>query len=348
MLDKVRHISLKIDREAMPEFRYAFGATLIMAFSTLFGGELAFIIPYLALNFLSPGTTQPKFKQAISFVLIVALSSFSALVFTSFLFQYLLIYIPLLALILFWIFYTDAVSLIAKIFLIMSFLAIPVPYPEMTVVDWGKAISLTLIIGSAFSIAVVWFVYVLFPDKPIQEISKAQQSNKTRISEKDRRFNAFAVLLVTFPVILSFIFFQWNDYLLLLVYIVMYTMMSEVGKAQGKIKIYGNIIGGAVTLIFYQLIITVPIFLFFILLFLAVALMFSVKIFSGKPNAAYYKTGFSTLTLIIGDVTIGTENASSEIWLRIIQIFIAVVYIVVGLEIINYYKIKSSFIPNTS
>jgi hypothetical protein len=51
----------------------------------------------------------------------------------------------------------------------------------------------------------------------------------------------------------------------------MFTMMSEIGKTQGKIKIYGNIIGGAVTLIFYYLIIIVPNLFFFILLFLGMA-----------------------------------------------------------------------------
>ena len=342
MLGKTRHISLKINEEVMPEFRYAFGATLIMAFATAFGGELAFVIPYLALNFLSPGTTQPKFKQALGFVLIVAVASISALVFTSFLFKYLWIYIPLLALILFWIFYTERISFIAKLFLILSFLAIPVPYPGMTVVEWGKAISFTLIIGSAFSVIVVWFVYVLFPDKKTAH-KKVKKKDVKGAGERARRFNALAVLAVTFPVILLFIFFQWNDYLLILVYIVMFTMMSEIGKTQGKIKIYGNIIGGAVTLIFYYLIIIVPNLFFFILLFLGMALIFSIKIFSGKPNAMYYKTGFSTLTLIIGDVTVGTENASSEIWLRIIQIFIAVAYVIIGLEFINYYKAKRKY-----
>jgi hypothetical protein len=342
MLDKKRLKLLKINQNVMPMFRYAFGATLIMAFAMAFGGQLAFVIPFLALNFLSPGTKKPTLKQAIVFVLIVAVSSVSALLFTSFLFPYPLVYIPLLALILFGVFYTDRINLISKIFLILSFLAIPVMYPGMNVMEWGSAITLTLIIGSALSILVVWFVYLLFPDKYIQkEQRKAPANKKQEIQDqKERLYNAVGVLLVTFPVVLGFIFFQWNSSILVLTYIVLFTMMSDVGKVQGKIKIYGNIIGGAVTLVFYQMIVIVPNFFFFILLFLGVALLFSTKIFSGKPDAIYYKTAFATLTLVIGNVSIGTENATNEIWLRLLQIFIAVAYMIVGLEIINFYRDK--------
>jgi hypothetical protein len=341
MFANSKQISLRINSEIMPELRYAIGATLIMAFAMAFGGQLAFVIPYLALNFLAPGTKIPKIKQAVIFILIVAVSSISALIFTSFFFPYPLVYIPLLALILFWIFYTDKISFIAKIFLIMSFLAIPVPNPLMNVTEWGAAIAITLITGSASSIFMVWIVYSLFPDKKTdKETGNKTAKAASKLSQRERINNALAILFVTFPVIIVFIFFQLSDYLLILVYIVLFTMMSDVGKIQSKIKIYGNIIGGIATIIFYEMIIIVPEFFFFVLLFFGTALFFSKKIFSGKTNAVYYKTAFSTLTLIIGDISMGSENASNEIYLRIIQIFIAVIYIIIGLELINHIKKK--------
>ena len=338
MFDKNKKIPIKINSELMPMLRFAFGATLIMAFSMAVGGKLSYIIPYLALNFLSPGTKMLKLKQSIFFVLIVAISSISALIFTSVFFAYPLVYIPLLALILFFIFYTNKISIISKKFLMVSFLAIPIPDPNLSVVEWGTAITYTLIIGSAFSIFMIWIVYTIFPDKyePQQVNINTKKATAPIINQKERIYNALGILMITFPVILAFIFFQWNDFLLILIYIVMFTMMEEDGKTESKIKFYGNIIGGIATIIFYEMITIVPNFFFFTLLFLGTALVFSKKIFSGKTNAIYYKTGFSTLTLIIGDISLGTENASNEIWLRILQIFIAVSYVIVGLEIINH------------
>jgi len=341
MFAKNRHISLKIDTKVKPEFRYAIGATLIMGFTMAFGGQLSFIIPFLSLNFLSPGTKMPQLKQAISFVLIVSIASFSSLIFNVLFFNYLLVYIPLLSLILFGIFYTTSLSLLSKIFFIISFLATPVPYPDMNIGSWAIAITTTLILGSALSILVVWVIYAIFPDPKdsVPEKKKNAQINNT--SQKERIFNAVSISIVTLPIVFAFIFFQWNDYILILIYIVIFTMLTDMGKIQGKIKIYGNIIGGIATIIFYNLIMIVPLFSFFILLYFGTALLFSSKIFSSKQNSVFYKTGFSTLTLIIGDISIGTENASNEIWLRILQIFIAVIYVITVLEIINHYQQKN-------
>jgi hypothetical protein len=105
-------------------------------------------------------------------------------------------------------------------------------------------------------------------------------------------------------------------------------MLPIPGHKTGAVKFYGNLIGGAATLIFYWLIITVPNLFFFILLYIGTALFFASKVFSGKPSAQYFKTGFSALTLIIGGTILSTDQAGAEIGNRIFQVMMAVVYVV--------------------
>jgi ABC-type dipeptide/oligopeptide/nickel transport system permease subunit len=85
----------------------------------------------------------------------------------------------------------------------------------------------------------------------------------------------------------------------------------------------------------------VPYFPFFILLLLGTALLFAVRIFSKRPDATLYKTGFSALVLIIGGVVTGTDEAGSEIWMRIIQVMTAVFYVVAASAIIDVVKTQS-------
>jgi len=334
---------LKTDIQYMPVLRYAFGITLIMGYAMAFGGDLSYIVPYLALNFLAPGTKMPTLKQGVNFVGVVAVTSVTGFFFTSFFYNYTWVYIPLLGMVLFYIYYTSRLTFIIKLFLLIALLAFPVPMPGIDTVTWAYAITNTLVIGSVFSIMMVWVVYSLFPDKPVlhsgtKSTSAAAQKDQ---DQKERFRKAFETFIVTFPVVLLFIFYQWGNSLIILIYIVVLSMMQEAGRTTGKVKVAGNLIGGLATIVFYELIIVVPYFPFFILLLLGTALLFAVRIFSKRPDAALYKTGFSALVLIIGGVVTGTDEAGSEIWMRIIQVMTAVFYVVAASAIIDVVKTQS-------
>jgi hypothetical protein len=345
MFDKLSNIlsKFKYSPEYRPALRYAFGSSLIMALVMLTGAELGYIIPMLALNFLGPGSVQPGVKQSVGFVLIVAASSIFAYIFTAFFYDYMLIYIPLLALILIWVYYTTAISMVTKLFLLISLLASPVPIPWMDIKTWSFILAGTLTTGAVFTIIVVWIVFALFPDrkmdKPGQKVKKTLPANSV---PKDIRLqNALKIFLVTFPVVLLFIFFQGGNALLVLIYIVILAMLPRsAGRMAGKGKIYGNIIGGLVTIFFYEILTIVPNFFFFIMLFLGTALLFSEIVFAGKSYSVLFKTGFSTLTLIIGSTTNSTDNAANEIWLRIFQVMLAVIYVVGAYYILDAFMLK--------
>ena len=120
-------------------------------------------------------------------------------------------------------------------------------------------------------------------------------------------------------------------------------MMPQVGKEKGKVKLMGNLIGGVATLIFYELIVIVPNFIFFLILYMGTALLFANKVFSNNPHAQYYKTAFSVLTLIIGEVSFDTSTAGSEIWIRIIQVMTAVAYVLIALSVLDAFRKRREF-----
>ena len=51
--------------------------------------------------------------------------------------------------------------------------------------------------------------------------------------------------------------------------------------------------------------------------------------------ASIYGSGFSTFLLILGSVTSSDSEAASEVWSRVIQISIAVIYVVTAVGIMN-------------
>ncbi len=344
MFDKLSNILSKFrySAEYRPALRYAFGSTLIMAMVMSTGAELGYIIPMLALSFIGPGSKQPSLKQSIGFIIIVAASSIFAFVFTVFFYEYMLIYIPLLALILIWIYYTTSISIMAKLFLLISLLASPVPIPGVDIKVWSYILAATLTTGAIFTMIVVWIVFALFPDNKKDIIKQAAQKPQSKPIPKDIRLrNALEIFVVTFPIVLLFIFFQGGNALLVLLYIVILAMLPRSsGRMAGKGKIYGNIIGGLITIVFYEILIIVPNFFFFILLFLGTALIFSEIVFAGKKYSGLFKTGFSTLTLIIGSTTNSTDNAANEIWIRVFQVMLAVFYVVGAYYIWDTFLLK--------
>jgi hypothetical protein len=86
MFAKVRniHTALWTDRASRPMLRYAFGITIVMLVAQLFGGQLAYLIPFLSLNFLAPGTKRPTLKSSFGFLMIVTVSMYAGFLFVHF------------------------------------------------------------------------------------------------------------------------------------------------------------------------------------------------------------------------------------------------------------------------
>ena len=344
MFAKIRnmHTALWTDRASRPMLRYAFGITVVMAFTMMFGGQLAYLIPFLALNFIGPGSKKPTLKGSIEFLLIVAVSMMAGFLFVHFLYEKMIVYILLLGISLFLIFYTDKVGFLVKLFMIIALLAMPVHSPSLNAAQWAYAVGMVLFMASLTAVIVSWLVFALFPDLPDPDAAAEVPRKKPnpKIEKRIRLQSALETFIVAFPIVMLFLFFQWSDALLVLVYVVIFSMLPGVVHKAGVVRILGNLTGGIATIIFYQLIIIVPNLFFFLMLFLGTALLFATYIFSGKPFAPFLKTGFSALVMIIGESALSTSDAGASVWQRVFQVMIAVTYVIVGFKVIEAFKKK--------
>jgi len=102
-----------------------------------------------------------------------------------------------------------------------------------------------------------------------------------------------------------------------------------------------NLGGGLVAVIFYQLLLVSPTYLFAVCGFFALALLFGRQLFSDKPLAPLYGSAFSTVLILIGT---GTSEYSGEadanFYVRILQITFAVCYVIGALSLLQSLHVR--------
>lgn len=318
--------------------RYALGSTLLMALAMGIGWNLAYITPVLALGFFAPGSTMPSFKEGLAFVAAIALTTLSGFLFTKFFLDYILLFILLLGLALLAIFYTNKLGPKPKVFMLISLLLIPMLGLQ------NLAISLVftkMFIGSAaITIGLVWVIYSLFPDKPVPVVTGAAKAAGEGASARDRFSYALDTLIIVFPVVLVFFFFQWSGGLIILIFITILSMQPSFNYKAGMAMIIGNLLGGIFAIVAYELVVMVPFYPYFVLMVLAVSLFFASRLFSRSPRAPLFGMGFSTFLLITGQSISGTDDAGGKVWMRVVMIMIAVIYVVTAFRVMEAYKEK--------
>lgn len=325
------------DADIRPVVRYAVGSTLLMAMAMGIGWDMAFLTPVLALGFFAPGTGMPRFKEGMGFVGIIAVTTYTGFIFTRFFLDYTMLFILLMTLALLSIFYTKRLKAKAKVFMLISLLLLPML--GMQSMALAYAFTQAFILGAAITILLVWVVYALFPDKPrTKETQEDPVPPAAAPSDEDRFRYALETLIVVFPVVLAFFFFQWSGGLIILIFITILSMQPSFNYKAGMAMIMGNLLGGIFAIVLYELLVMVPQYVFFILMVLATAIFFSSRLFSLNPKAPLFGMGFSTFLLIMGQSISGTDDAGEKVWMRVIMIMIAVIYVVTAFSIIEAYK----------
>jgi DUF2955 family protein len=328
----------RVSDDALPVMRYALGTTLIMAIAMGVGWELSFLTPVLSLGFFAPGATKPSLKIGIGFVITVTLCVMFGFFFTKYFIEYILAFIPLLAIILFHVYYNDKLNGMAKVFMLIALTLIPML--GLQSIALAFAVSKSLIIGATVTILVVWMIYIIFPD-PIKNttVKSISKSDPVTVPTLFFRYKkALETMLVVFPMLLMFLFFQWTGAMIVLIMVALLSMQPSFSSKTGMAMIVGNLMGGIAAIILFELLVVVPIFVFFLLLITGAGLFFATKLFEGKPASPLFGMAFSTMILVLGQSTGGTADAGEKVWMRVLQIMIAVIYLVVALRVIQEFK----------
>ena len=320
--------------------RYAVGSTLAMAVAMGLDWPLSFLTPVLTLSFLASPAPRPTLKMGFGFVLTIAVASYVGLLVGRTLLPYPLVFIPFVGLLLFRIYYAKGSSLPPLLILWLLIALLLIPLMMMQSHALANMIAYNLVISGGVTLLVVWISYALLPDRVDGESSNVSVAKPPAPTTEERFRTAVDTTIVVFPVLVLFYFFELAGALLILIMIALLSMQPGFAKdfKGGKALIIGNTIGGIAAIIFYELLVIMPEYVFLIVLTLLAGLMFGSRLFSGKPKAALYGMAFSTLLLVIGSTTSSSGEADAKVYTRIIQLMAAVIYVVVAFGLLEHLK----------
>lgn len=336
MLDRLQNTSFfSIEWSGLiPVLRYVIGSCFILGVTSLMNYDLAYLTSVLALGYLAPGAKPLSFKQGSGFITILAIITGVTVIFTELFLDYALVFMPLLLLSLLWLYYTDKLPMMVKLFSLVSLVIIPFVSIDSGAI--GSYVAVRLVFNAFMAIILSQLVFIIFPlceaDVPFEK--KKQDVEKQ--SEVERYKYAVSIILILLPVLLLFYMFKLSSSILVLTFIAILSISPTLSNPKvGLVMIVANILGGVFGILAYRLLTIVPNFTFMILIALSIGIFFGSRLFSDSKYAGIFGSGFSTFLLILGSVTSSDADAGSEVWSRVIQISIAVSYVVLAFGILN-------------
>lgn len=336
MLDRLQKISVfSIQWDLLiPMLRYVLGSCFILGVTSLMNYDLAYLTSVLALGYMAPGAKPLSFKQGGGFLLVLTIITGLTVVFTEIFLDYALVFMPLLLLSLMWLYYTDKLPMMVKLFALVSLIIIPFVSIDSGAI--GSYVAMRLVFNALMAIVLSQIVFWVFPlcDADIPFEKKKQEAKKQ--SGVERFKYAAKIILILLPVLLLFYMFKLSSSVLVLTFVAILSISPALANPKvGMVMIVANILGGIFGILAYKLLIIVPNFIFMILISLSIGLFFGSRLFSSSKYAGIFGSGFSTFLLILGSVTSSDAEAGSKVWSRVIQISMAVTYVVIAFGILD-------------
>jgi hypothetical protein len=299
------------------------------------------------LSFLASPAPRPTIKQGVGFVSTIAVACFAGLMLGKYLLSYPVVYVPFTGLILFRLYYYMASgrSPMLTTWLLIAFLVIPLI--TITSPAIANMVAVGILISATATVCVVWLTHGLLPDPPGASLNAPAAAAVSKpVPPAEERFKTAAIsTLVVLPMFVLFYSFKLQSSLLILIFIALLSAQPGFAsnfKAGGALVI-GNVMGGAAAILMYELLVMVPQFYFLIIMTFFAGLIFGTRVFSDKPIAKLFAMAFSTLLLVIGSTTAsGSAEAGSKVYTRVLQITIAVVYVVMAFGVADRFVRRRS------
>ncbi|HAW52147.1 MAG TPA: hypothetical protein DCX54_07450 [Flavobacteriales bacterium] len=318
---------------SVPVFRYAFGLALVCGVAMISAHLLAYLTPVLAINLFNPGSKPVGVKSAFFLIVSLFIANLGGMNFSKLFLSTPVVFILLFGLSLFFIYYLNSLNIILKLWLIVSLLLIPFLSSFMPQI--AVAISIGLMLNLGIAILCSWVIFAIFPDH--RKLESSAKQKKTGLPLLSPGLTAFRSVLVVLPIVIIFYSYQLSGSILIMVFVVILSMNPQTANLKaGGIMIIANILGGLLAIIAYQLICVFPNVIFIMLLTALVGLYCGKHLFSNDPKGAIYGSAFSTYLLVLGSVlSAESGDAGEKTWDRIIQISIAILYVVSAFAFLN-------------
>ncbi|MEA3413852.1 MAG: DUF2955 domain-containing protein [Pseudomonadota bacterium] len=318
--------------------RFAFGATAVTAIAFALAWPLYFVTPILVVVSLGMPLPAPTLGQGWNNILYVFVAFVLGLVFALLLLPYPLVFAPVLALVLFHIYYLANRG--GPFFLVlMSLIAVFIlPLLVDTNEAIGTAFGMGFIGSGVLAILTVWVAHAVFPDPPSDQPRPTRPGFQPGYSAPAAE-NAMKSTIAIFPLALLFVYAGWSSQALVLAFAGIFSLSPILsrGRAAATASLKSTLIGGLVSVGFYYLIIAAPELPVFIALALVVFLAFGAGIFSTHPLAPYLGSAAVAFVVLLGGVMGEDASITDKFFTRVFLVMLAALYIVAALSLLERY-----------
>lgn len=321
----------------MPVLRAVFGVSFALILGTTFEYPAPHLTAIFALMFMGPGKQPLGLKKEIIIPFLIYILGTIGVIMGNQLIDYPLVILPLLALAIFWSF--RLIKIPAPVRLLFLILVVLIPFNSITANAIGGIVLKALMLNLIIALIIVKISFIIFPDKHVQLQEKQNKpkpnGNNSLIMDKV----SLNGLLVIFPIVVMFYVFNAKVGLLTLVFTVILGFDPFIYQSKkGLVIIAANIMGGLFGILAYQILIIAPNYLLYIFLTISIAFFFIINLFSEKKIAPVFATSFNTFFVIMGIISTTESSAGSELWTRLIQIGIAVIYTVLAYSVVTAFN----------
>jgi hypothetical protein len=328
---------LVTDPRARHVLRYAFGATLAMGLAMALAWPISYLVPVLCLPFLASPKPPPSFRESLLFLAALGASLAVALWSIKYLLGSQFVFFTGIGLVLFRVFYAQCsgASPILILWLLLSLLVLPMVAVQSP--DLAALVAQSLFVGAAASLFVAWTAHAIIPET---REAAAAPAKPELPPAKIRVQQALERMIVVYPLFILFHLFEWLGAVLILVFVGLLSIQPGFAEnfKGGIAMILGNTMGGLAAIVGFNLLTVAPRFEFLLGICLFAGLFFGNRLFGGGKAAPLFGMAFSTFLLILGSTTSGEGEAASAVYSRILQITMAVVYVVTAFGLIRRWR----------
>ena len=332
MLDKVKEFYWSL-KEDTPVLRCVFGVTLALVFSTTLGYLVPHITAIFTLMFLEPNKRPLGLKKEIGIVLGLSLLGYFGVIVGQYLIDYPLVILPLLGLVIYWSF--RFIKIPEPIRLLFLILAVLIPFISLKANLLGSVVLSALLLNLIIALAVIRISFFIFPitSQEDQSIDKKKPQAYKNINLDKLAFNG---LVVVFPIVFMFFLFNATVAILTLVFVLLLSFDPFIYQSKkGTALIFANVFGGFAGVLAYNILVIAPSYVLYIFLIISVSFYFVINLYSGKKIAPIFKISFNTFFVVMGVIATSTNEAGNTIWERLIQIGLAILYVIIAFKIVN-------------
>lgn len=336
MLGKLRTIYFAILAD-LPTLRCIFGVTLALVGGTTVAYPAAHMTAIFTLMFLGPGKKAFRLINVIKYPFFLYLLGWIGVFMGNYLIEYPMVILPLLALFIFFSFRLVKIPVVARLLFLL--LIILIPFMSLTANALGSMVLSLMILNLTIALVIASLSFILFPDPLLPEVTNQKQAAKSGPPPINMDKVAFNGLMVLFPLVAVFYFYNAKIGLLTLVFAALLAFDPFIYQSKkGWFMLVANIWGGLFGILAYQVLVMAPNYLLYIFLSTSVSFYFVLNLYAGKKTSPIYGTSFNTFFIVMGTISTSTEAAGSTVWARVLQIGLALVYVITAYKIVNLFN----------